>query len=710
MWKNLLLAFVLTLPITMSAQDSTKNVSLGEVEVIHMREGNMHSRSSLMQVETITRQGLTQMACCTLASSFENTATTQTSYNDAITGTRQIQMLGLSGIYTQTTAENVPFLRGAAYPYGWDYTPSAWLDGISISKGSGSVVNGYDGISGQMNFDFQKPHQGQPLYVDFYTDSELHNEMNAVLKHGFSPNLYGELMLHTTQTTMPHSSTKLTDRNKDGFMDMPDVENYNIYNRWLYFNKANTVQSRQDFRFTFDRREGGHVHDGPYQMKVRNLNFQTSNKTGISIGEREGQSIGIINSFTAHGLRTRFGGKNLNTTQFTYNGNIIFNSYIGMPEHAYQVGLSYTYDKTENFFAHFNYDYANSTNDEFLLSLVSYYGYQEWHESVVGGFAEYTNTSIDNLTVQLGARIDHNSLYGLLFTPRFNVKYAVGDWLVARVSAGRGYRSANYFIDNINLMASGRQVWMMFTRDDQLEKAWTMGGNLIFTIPIWNNRHATLSLDYYRIDFSDKLVTDLDFDSKIYVIYKQAEKSHTDTWQADLNLPIVEGLQLYAAYKYTRQRVGMWSDMWWDSEQFIAGGAHRREQPLVNNSKALLNLQYATAMRRWVFDATLQWNGKVRLPDTYDTLAGVENNFKQTSKGLFSKPYMLAFAQVTRRFKTWEVYLGADNIFDYRQKHPVLNGEGYRSISLDFDGSTVWAPVTGHKFYIGMRLHLGKFM
>ena len=211
----LTIAALLAAMVVSAQEDSTRQVNLQEVTVTSAQQGMLQNRSSLGQLETINRAGLTKMACCTLSASFENSATTQTSYSDAVTGTRQIQMLGLSGLYTQTMAENIPTLRGLAYAFGWDYTPASWLDGISISKGAGTVVNGYEGITGQINLDFRKPNEGRPVYIDLYTDSHLHNELNTVLKHQFSPRLFGALFLHTTQTAMPDRWRKQMDGNGD---------------------------------------------------------------------------------------------------------------------------------------------------------------------------------------------------------------------------------------------------------------------------------------------------------------------------------------------------------------------------------------------------------------------------------------------------------------------------------------------------------------
>lgn len=709
--------------------DTTRQVTLQEVTVSTSRQGMLQNRTSLGQLETINRSGLTKMACCTLSASFENTATTQTSYSDAVTGTRQIQMLGLSGIYTQTMAENIPTLRILGYVYGWDYTPAAWLDGISISKGAGTVVNGYEGITGQINLDYRKPNEGQPVYLDLYTDTHLHNEINAVLNHQFSPKLFTGLFLHTTQTTMPERWHKQMDGNGDGFMDMPKVHNYNVYNRWLYADEDHGVQSRLDVRFAFDQRQAGQMDTqhlahrtlntplltavrlevelpSLYQVATRNLNFQASNKTGISIGTREGQSLGIVNSITFHGLRTDFGLKTLDADQKSYYGNLIFNSDLGK-NHKYQVGATYQFDYTTTHYAEDRISTFMQDGKEVIASSESTHIHYNPKVSDYGLFAEYTNTQMKDFTLQAGLRADYLPHYGWLFTPRLNVKYNPTPWLVARFSAGRGYRVANPFIENIGLMASARQYsFWQFDNHATLEDAWNIGGNLIFTIPIWNRQEATLSLDYYHVYFHNRLISDLDFMENDVFVYRDRNHSHTDTWQVDLSMPLVKRLTLYAAWRYTLQSVSQKKaiveryDNGSYSIQFINDECYQTSVPLVPTYKALLNLQYATAMQRWIVDATLQLNGRTRLPGHYDYA-------QNTVMAEHSPAYALLYAQITKRFRHLDVYVGGENLLSYKQSNPILGWD--EPFSDRFDASQVWAPITGAKFYAGLRINLGQY-
>ena len=320
--------------------------------------------------------------------------------------------------------------------------------------------------------------------------------------------------------------------------------------------------------------------------------------------------------------------------------------------------------------------------------------------SAYGAFAEYTNTAIDKLTLQAGLRADYLLHHGWLITPRLNLKYSPARWLVARLSAGRGHRVANPLVENIGLMASSRQFYIDYNRDETLESAWNVGGNLIFTIPIWNRQEATLSMDYYHVDFGRRLVTDLDTHQTLAAIYADNGKSHTDTWQIDLSMPLFKGMTLYAAWRYTLQSVSQrYSSSFTKDFTYTF---YETSATLIPAYKALLNLQYATAMRRWVFDATLQLNGRTRLPGSVTNIESV------TLRSEHSPAYALLFAQVTKRFRHFELYVGGENLLSYRQKNPIIGWDD--PFGNRFDASQVWAPITGRKIYAGIRLNLGKYM
>ena len=111
---------------------------------------------------------LTKAACCNLSESFETSPAVDVSYTDAVTGIKQIQLLGLAGSYTQITTENTPEIRGLVGSYGLTFIPGPWIEGIQLTKGTGSVVNGYESIAGQINVEEKKPDKMDRLLLNAY--------------------------------------------------------------------------------------------------------------------------------------------------------------------------------------------------------------------------------------------------------------------------------------------------------------------------------------------------------------------------------------------------------------------------------------------------------------------------------------------------------------------------------------------------------------
>ncbi|MDR2140021.1 MAG: TonB-dependent receptor [Tannerella sp.] len=659
-------------------KDTLSVHNLDEITVSSVRSGTVLSSFSPFKTETITTSGLKKMACCNLSESFENSASATVSFTDAVSGAKQIQLLGLAGIYTQTLTENIPALRGLAATYGLSHTPASWLESIQISKGTSSVVNGYESIAGQMNLEFKKPNFTDPLFVNLYIDDDLHYEGNITAATQISQKLWTGLLLSGTLGTAVH------DENGDGFLDMPKMKYVNAYNRWFYLDDEKGIQSRTGIRFLYEDRKAGqdslcHVkHNIPldgitlWESSIINKNLAVYNKTGFSVGDREGQSLGIINSFTHYEQYSGFGPKTFNGIQNSYYLNILFSSYIHNTNHRYTTGASFTYDRYDTEFEDLSHTPLTPLNRT---------------EAVAGAFAEYTNTQVKNLTLTAGLRADYNSCFGRLITPRFNAKYDVNTWITVRASAGRGFHSPNVLAEHIGLMASSRAFDISTVKHPDIEEAWNFGGNIAFNIPLWEDRQARLSIDGFHTAFRNQVIVDTERDRNAVFFYSSGgSANYANAWQADLSATLFKNFDLFAAFRYNNNRI-----TYTDGTQRV-----ETDKPLLSSYRGLVNLSYATGLRRWVFDLTAQLNGPARLPG----LNGYD------SEKIYSPAFPVYFAQVTRNSKRFDVYLGAENLLGYKQKDPIR--EWADPFGRDFDASMVWGPVSGARIYGGIRLRVGK--
>jgi outer membrane receptor for ferrienterochelin and colicin len=667
-------------------KDTLRTYNLDEIMVSSFRSGTVLSSSSPFKTETITTTGLKKMACCNLSESFENSASATVGFTDAVSGAKQIQLLGLSGIYSQTLAENVPVLRGLVSTYGLSYIPASWLESIQISKGTSSVVNGYESITGQMNLEFKKPNNTEPLFINLYIDDDLHYEGNMTAAAQVSKNLWTGLLLSGMFSTEVH------DENGDNFLDMPKMKYINAYNRWLYLNDEKGIQSRTGVKFLYEDRIAGQTADchkkhgieippfGLFESNILNKNFTVDNKTGISIGDKEGQSLGVINSFTHHEQHSVFGHKTFIGTQNSYYLNVLFSSFIDNTNHRYMAGASFAYDNYQT-------DFEDKYIDKYASMIRTPLTAINRAEAVPGVFAEYTNTQTKNLTVVTGLRIDYNSRFGWLATPRLNIKYDVAKFITVRASAGRGFRSSNILAENIGLMASSRNFDISNINELGIEKAWNFGGNIAFDIPCGDDRRAKLSIDYFHTSFGNQVIVDAERDRNAVFFYNSnSSTNYANAWQTDLSVILFKGFEMFAAFRYNNNRI-----TYADGTQLF-----ETDKPLFSRYRGLINVSYATNLRRWVFDVTAQFNGQTRLPG----LNGYD------SEKIYSPAFPVYFAQVTRNSKRFDIYLGAENILGYTQKDPIRKWEN--PFDSDFDASMVWGPINGIRIYGGIRLRIGK--
>lgn len=683
-----------------------EGVELEGVVVEAAQSGNFVKRDGIVKGEMISFAGLCKMACCNLAESFENSASVTVGYSDAISGARQIKMLGLAGTYTQILDENRPVMRGLSAPYGLSYTPGMWLNSIQVSKGVASVTAGHDAITGQINLEHRKPTDEERLFVNLYLDDELRPEANISTAFPVSRDgkLSSVLLLHGSADT----DVRKMDHNGDGFRDLPRSAQFNVANKWLYA-ADNGMQIRWGWKYVEESRLGGMLdYRNTRSMREamarewdwertggtmplygshicnRNANgyFKLGMPVGASVYDADAQdekrsNLALVADFDHFDEEAYFGLNDYAGRQNSVSVQAMYNHY-------------FTYRSSLNVGVQARLDYIR----ESLLNRTPWIDGRtradyDWdrNEEEVGAYAEYTYAVRDRFSVVAGLRGDYNAFYDRFFlTPRGHVKWNITPSTTLRASAGLGYRSTNVLTDNIGMLATGRAIVVPELGDlDRLEQALTVGGSLTQTFGLVEPGDATLSFDYFRTQFFHAVVVDQEYDPETIRVYGSSGPSWTDTYQIDFSWSPVERLDLFATFRYT------------DSEMTIRrsdGRPVQVERPLVSRYKTLLNIQYATKFRRWVFDATAQLNGPARIPTQTGDLADSRH----------SPRYPMFYAQVSRKVGRFDIYVGCENIADYRQEDPILNWEN--PYDYRFNSMNVWGPLMGRKFYAGLRFNL----
>ena len=668
-----MLFFALLVSIYTFSQEDIKKDTLKTVNVQANKKGLKKSLSGTANTTLVTSKELLKAACCNLAESFETNPTIDVNFSDALTGTKQIKMLGLTSPYIMITEENIPSVRGASQAYGLSFTPGTWIESIQITKGAGSVVNGYESISGQINTELIKPIKDIPFFLNAYgsTDSrlELNTHFNKRVSDYWSTSLF------------VHGNTRVAknDMNDDGFLDNPLGKQINIANRWQYSNSESGWVSFLNLRYMNDKKQTGEIDFDPnrdrlttnyWGSEINTERIDFTSKVGYVFEDMPYQSIGFQNAFSNHNQQSYFGLNQYNIKQQSYYSNLIFNSIISNTMHKFATGLNFTYDK-----------YSEFVN----LADVSRI------DNSAGVFFEYTYDDLDKFSYILGGRLDYHNRLGAFFTPRLHMKYNPWEKAVLRFSAGRGKRAANIFAENQNLFASSRTFSILDVNGKiyglNPEIAWNYGISFTQNFLLFG-KSADVTLDLYRTDFQNQAVVDIMNSPQQVLFYNLKGKSFANSLQFDFNLEIIKHLNLRTAYKYY--------DI---STDYLSGSFQR---PLQAKHRFFGNLEYETHIvekgKQWKFDYTFNWLGKQQLPNT-------ASNPSKDRLPEFSPSFAVMNAQITRTFSsTFEMYIGGENIGNYRQDKAILGADN--PFGPNFDTSIIYAPVFGQMYYAGLRFKI----
>jgi outer membrane receptor for ferrienterochelin and colicin len=642
---------------------------LNEVTVFSRQLGSFIPYLNPIRTQVMTGTELLKAACCNLSESFETNPSVDVSYNDAVTGSKQIQLLGLSGNYTQLTVENLPGPRGLAIPLGLNSIAGPWIESIQLTKGVGSVANGYESIAGQINVELKKPESAEQLLGNIY--------VNDLGKTDFNLNLASKLNAQWSTALLLHDNflNNAVDVNKDGFKDLPTGNELSLVNRYKYDNSKG-VLGQFGFKILNDNKLGGQVNfdetkdkftQNFYGLSINTQRYEFFGKMGYVFPQQKYKSIGLQIDAADFQQASYFGQTNYNAKQQSFYSNLIYQSIINSTIHKFRTGLSFQYDKYNE-----NFNISNYTRKEV----------------VPGIFFEYTYTPNEIFSAVLGLRGDDNNLYGSFITPRLNVRYEPITGTVMRLSAGRGQRTANIFAENNSAFVSSRQILITPSILGGAygllpEIAWNKGVSIDQKCILFGNA-ATIGLDYFRNDFSNQVIVDIE-SAKQLKFYNLKGASFSNSFQSELNVTPIKKLDVRIAYRY------------FDVEETYNG--QLKSRPYISKHRAFLSIDYATA-NEWKFNYTITYNGPKRIVNNidYPTFAALSTS---------SPNYYLMNVQVSKTFgkhHPMDIYAGVENIANFFQAN--LISYAYQPFSPYFDASLVWGPTTGRMFYMGWRIKI----
>jgi outer membrane cobalamin receptor len=644
------------LKITLSESSETLN------EVVVKGQSILLDRLNPIQTETITTKALAKAACCNLSESFETNASVSVNMGDAVTGAKQLSFLGLSGRYVQTTFEGIPSIRGLESTFGLLYVPGTWIQAIDISKGVGSVITGYESLSGGINIELMKPGNSEKFYLNTYVNSLGRAEINVNATHKINEKWSVGLLTHGSTMRVN------IDRNGDDFLDAPKYSQVNILNRWKY--QSTRLYSQFGFKYVNDDRTGGQTNfvsrgETPFAYGFTNSTNRAEvySKTAILFPDAPYRGLALILNAAKHNSDSYFGNRRYKATQDYGYGNLVYQDKFGTTMHTYKTGMSFVYDDYDEQFG--------------PISL-------QRRELVPGAFFEYTYNFLDKTILVLGARTDFHNLYGVQFTPRMHFKHDISEDLTFRASAGSGFRVPNRLVEYYGNLVSNRQV--VFTNALQPEKSWNYGVSLTKTIG-----KSSLVVDFYRTDFVNKLIGDVEHPEYLY-FYNSNGVAFANAFQIEYNWVPSDRWEAKLAYRFL------------DSKQTM--GTPFDESVLLpvmfqSPSRVLFNVGYSLPYDKWKADLTVNWNGKGRIPTTdldYDHTSYESMPFDE------SPSFFTVNAQVTRTFVDWEYYAGGENLTNFKQANPIV--DPFNPAGNRFDAGMNWGPIVGRILYLGMRYRI----
>jgi len=652
--------------------------SLDAITLKSRKQTTSRSYIKAANLINVSSDELLKAACCNLSESFETNPSIDVNFADAITGTRQIKMLGLTTPYILVATENIPSIRGASQAYGLSFIPGTWVESIQITKGAGSVVNGFESIAGQINAELVKPLTDDKLFLNVYGATSERMEINTHINTKVNNKWYTGLYIHGNTHHEEH------DVNDDGFLDMPIFSQINIMNRWQYIDTKQGFVSFINLKFLNDEKQSGELGFRPetdrfktnkWGSEIDTRRYEVSAKFGYINPEIPWQSLGVQTEFSSHKQDSYFG---LNQYKISHNSlytNAVYNSIISDSRHKIKTGINYTYD---------HYDELVNTTD------------YERTEKSVGAFFEYSFNNLELFNLTAGVRVDHHNVLGNFITPRVHARYSPWSKSAFRASFGRGKRSANIFTENQQLFSTSRVIKLMdFSLSGRLggayglnpEIAWNYGVSYLQGFNLFG-RKADLTLDYYKTDFKNQVVVDWETPTEIN-FYNLDGKSFANSFQAELNYNFFEYFDLRLAYKY------------YDVKTDYNSG--RLERPLTPKHRFFANVGYISnqgegQLGYWRFDVTFNWLSDQRYANTTSNPAQYQLPKRTPSVGTLS-------TQITKVFSPkFEVYLGGENITNLRQPNPILGADA--SFGANFDSTFVYGPIFGSMYYVGLRFKI----
>ena len=627
-------------------------------------EGAHIDRNNPIKIEVITEKELTKAACCDLAGCFETQMSVESKTTNIITNTKELSILGLSGLYNQILIDGAPLMYGLNYTYGISSIPGTLIKKIYISQGLASVLQGHESITGQINILLKDYDAKETVFLNRYYNSFGVKQLNV--NYNFNLGKWKSIAsIHATQPGFR------IDKNNDDFLDMPLTTKYSFYNRWTYSQNDSKIYSTTTFRYLNEQHVGGQENFAPMKHKGGSdvygqvIDFyqpEIYNKSSYKINSNN--NILLEAAFSYHNQESYFGIKKYLATQKTYHTTL--SHILNWKDHQLTSGFNFKKLKLEE-------EITSNITDSIT-------GFSK-NTKTPGLFAEnHFKWNSGNTEMITGVRVDHHNKR-IFLTPRMLIKHNLNENTFLRVSAGSGWRTLNVFSENIKLLACNRSIEI--SSDLQPEKAFNYGINILHAI-YTDKAEFQIIIDFYKTIFSNQISPDYyrGDDATIY-IDNFTGKSNSNSFQTEIGMELFKSLGIKIAYNYL--------------DVFKMEDAEKHVLPFNSKHHMLGTISYQPIGKNWQFDMNTHWFGKKKL------IYNEDNQITQTVS--YSAPYSLLNVQFTKKMNKIDIYMGIENILSFKQDNPIIEPEN--PFGDNFDAANgVWGPTKGIEAYLGIKFRI----
>lgn len=675
-FRNLWVLIGLLTAGTVSAQVADTSAielfeTLEEVQ-IDMDPGISLSKKSVLSKELISEVELRKAACCDLSESFETNASISASFTDAVTGTRQIRLLGLEGPYALYTRGNLQTMGGLSSVLGLALIPGAWIQSIQLTKGPGSVVNGASAMSGQINYELRPSFTKEKAHFNLFAGPGRF-EQNAIYTWKQSPRWSSNVMVHGRQQLFRW------DGNGDGYLDAPLSNHIFLQNAW----KHNGKNSEAQFGIkasTIKNIGGSTLYGYPTLVPIWSHELKTNRyelwaKRGYFLDGGINRSIGTQLSAVYQDLDSYFGNRTFNAIERNLYGNLIFQDNIVDTRHTLKTGMDFNWRNLDQ-------EIWGRTGD--------------YNTLITGAYAEYSYVASpdgEGLSLILGQRLDYLQDFdggskGFYPVPRAHLKYTSGPWSF-RSQLSYSYRVATLGAEYMGYMANNRGFDFYHEPEGSfelpVEDAITSGQSIIFTKDVFF-KELQLYFDVYHTLFTNKTVFDFDnsLDSATYYYgYANGAMPYSTSIQVGGQYELIHRTMFKLAYRYQ------------DVQQVNTSTLGEYEPKLEEAILYVPHLVYAgvsySGRKGFGFELNSTYNSSQRLPT---------NGYAMRSPA-----FTMLNAQFSKEGRSYgQIYVGFQNLLNVRQLDPIVGGD--LPFDGNFDASIIWGPIMGRQVYAGWRYDL----